>query len=402
VTSSALSRVADIRNLKAIWNKYWKNTQGSNTAGIDDVTPRAFHEQQDKRIEKIHHELRTGYRFSNLRGIAVPKTDPTKLRLICIPTVSDRVVQRALLSVIEEHSERLGITNEISFGFVRSSNSVKRGVGAALIRAKTLRAGAPWAFKADITSFFDTIRRDSLIKDFCKSFRHPSLNNLIAGAVNCEVIASGIKVESAIKQNNIVEGRGLRQGMPLSPILSNFYLRHFDSKVSRRHQILRYADDLIVFANSLSECEDAAAYVTETLDRIGLHLSPTKTRIYQPDQAVEFLGMELRLDDNNKCRLEISDRQIREIRAAFREYNDIYFVVENGLNIMSLLVRLENMQAGYGAAYGKADNFKILKGKIQDWKRDCIVKIYTQIFGKNSLDKITDTQRKFLFPSISI
>lgn len=378
------------------WRSFWANSGKRSAPGIDGVSPQLFHEQKPQRIATIRHNLLRGYEFERLRGIAVPKTDPSKHRLICIPTVADRIVQRVLLWEIERHQDRLGIINDVSFGFVRSLGPAKRGVRAAHQRATKLRQEAPWAFKADIAKFFDTIPRTALKDEFCRSFRQPSLNALIEGAINCEVTPSGRKAQAAIIENGITTGKGLRQGMPLSPTLSNFYLRHFDKAIVKRFDMVRYADDLIIFTASESSCHEAADFVRTALANLGLNISDEKTDVYPPDQSVEFLGMELAKDSASKYKLLVSNAQMSKIRNSFTQYHDISLVAQKQLNIVTLLQRLANMRLGYGAAYGTADNFKMLDHKMGQWSRNCAERLYRSIFGSDAIKNLSKAEKDFL------
>ena len=115
-----------------------------------------------------------------------------------------------------------------------------------------------------------------------------------------------------LSDNGIEAGRGLRQGMPLSPILSNFLLRDFDRAFSERgHALVRYADDLVVFASSRDECETIQELTEFELAKLKLQFSPGKTEICGPHEPVEFLGMELGLRDGTStyC-LTVSTRQM--------------------------------------------------------------------------------------------
>ncbi|MBV8736016.1 MAG: hypothetical protein JO007_01910 [Alphaproteobacteria bacterium] len=108
-------------NLAAIWKDYWGDHHKS-APGTDGVTPQKFNEDLQKNLRSLRTDLCNGYTYSALRGLSFPKKDPSKKRLICIPTVRDRLVQRALLKVIESKTPQLGIANEVSFGFVRRIN----------------------------------------------------------------------------------------------------------------------------------------------------------------------------------------------------------------------------------------------------------------------------------------
>lgn len=297
MASTALDKLRSATKLAEIWRDYWKDQKHKRSApGVDGVTPQHFNSIIERNLRFLRSELCEGYTYSALRGIPVPKKDPTKKRLICVPTVRDRLVQRALLTFIECKAPQLGIANDVSFGFIPAKAGAKRGVHAARIEAVRRRQQQPWAFKADIEAFFDSISREELIHDFQESFRLRSLTPLIKGAINCEVDNSEPGIRRVLEQNGIKRGRGLRQGMPLSPILSNFVLREFDRIFARRgFGLIRYADDLIVLAGSRDECERIKEITISELAKLKLSINPAKTVIYSPEQPAEFLGMELGL-----------------------------------------------------------------------------------------------------------
>ena len=160
MASSALEQLRSTANLIAVWDDFWQKSKGKRSSGIDWVTPLAFKEGLAWRVQNIRDQLGRGYTFLDLRGVALPKKDTSKYRLICIPTVADRVVQRALLKVIEPRSASLGIANDVSYGFVKAMAGVKRGTHAARVAAVKGRQQRSWVFKTDISKFFDSIQRD--------------------------------------------------------------------------------------------------------------------------------------------------------------------------------------------------------------------------------------------------
>jgi RNA-directed DNA polymerase len=395
--SSALAYLCTLENLQVVWKDYWKHARRKSAAGIDGVTPQAFHNDLGRRLRLLRDELRDGYSFSALRGVAVPKKDISKMRLICVPTVADRVVQRAILNLVESAAVRLGVVNDVSFGFVKAPIGEKRGTHAARQTAIRLRQERPWALKADISAFFDNIEREALASDFTNAFRKRSLLPLIRGVIRCEVNAADSRIRRVLTANGIKAGVGLRQGMPLSPILSNVVLRHFDRRVGRANAMVRYADDFVIFANSEAECEDAKELVSSELGKLGLSLSATKTAIYPPGEAVEFLGLELGLTGTTgEYGLTISAAQMNLIKETFRASHDWTLAAKEGLDVSRLFQRLEQIKAGYRTAYGVADNFRVLDERLSQWARDCATAIYSSMFGKGAVAKLTEAKQAFL------
>ena len=365
MTLTARDRLISAANLRDVWKEYRPRAKNS-ASGIDGVTPKQFDDNLTQWIAQIRAEVVDGYTFSALRGVSVPKKDPTKFRIICVPTIQDRVVQRALLRVIEGKATRLRIANDVSFGFVKDTPDTKRGTTAARAAAIRHRQVKPWVFKADITAFFDRINRQDLIESFRKSFQLRSLSSLVEAAIACEVDDSDPRIRRVLSENGIKRGRGLRQGMPLSPILSNFLLRDFDQAFAAAHyDLVRYADDLIILASTREECVAAEVLTRAELSKLGLALSEQKTEILAPDEPAEFLGMELspKPGTSTYC-LMISNQQLAKIREQFTKFHDVDFAVKEGLDLPKLLRRLENMKSGYRTAYRVADNFHALDQQI--------------------------------------
>lgn len=397
MASTALDRLISVANLRDVWKEYRPRAKGS-APGVDGITPKQFHENLTQRIALIRAEVADGYTFSALRGVSVPKKDPTKFRIICVPTIQDRVVQRALLRVIESKASRLRIANDVSFGFVKDTPGVKRGTAAARAAAIRHRQTKPWVFKADISAFFDRIRRPDLIANFRKSFQLRSLTPLVEAAIACEVDASDPRIRRILDDNGIKRGEGLRQGMPLSPILSNFLLRDFDQAfATARYDLVRYADDLIVLASTREECAAIEALTRAELSKLGLGLSEQKTETREPVEPVEFLGMELGLrpGTSNYC-LTVSKDQLAKIREQFTNFHDVDFAMKEGLDLPKLLRRLENMKSGYRTAYRVADNFETLDQQLDQWTDNCITKVYASMFDTKTIANLTTTQRRFL------
>lgn len=398
MASSALNRLRSTENLHGVWKAYWPHARRKTSCGVDGVTPRHFNDNLKTRLAHLSERLAAGYVHSPLRGIPIPKADGDKMRLICIPTVQDRVVQRALLQIIESKAARLGIINDVSFGFVKDSSSQKRGAIAARDAAARCRLGKPWAFKADITAFFDRIPRDQLVEDFEKRFRLRSLSPLIRGAVSCEVEKVDPFVRRVLKENNIRDGLGLRQGMPISPILSNFLLRNFDRAFARHgYDMVRYADDLVVFASSEGECRSIQDLAIKELEKLQLSLSEAKTMICPPEQPVDFLGMELSpKKDGSGYALRISDKKVARIKERFTIFHDLSYVLSRDMNVLEMFRYLEQMRDGYKVAYGAAENYFSFGVQLDKWVSNCAVSVYKAIFGSAAVSKLTTRHKTFL------
>ena len=236
-----------------------------------------------------------------------------------------------------------------------------------------------------------------MIEGLASKFRLRSLQPLLRSVINCEVHLNNDRVRKSVADNKICKGAGLRQGMPLSPILSNFVLRDFDAVVGSKRAMVRYADDMLIFCNSRIECEDAQALVDSELGKVKLSLSIPKTKICEPEESIEFLGMELgKSKDGASYSLVVSNEQMSEIRAAFTSLHDWQDAQRDGMDVTDLLTRLEQMKRGYLTVYGSAENRALLAEKLDRWVSNCASKIYGSIFGSEKVATLTKEQRSFL------
>jgi RNA-directed DNA polymerase len=229
-------------NLRDAWDRS-RRANKAGAPGIDRVSATTFAENLDSNLSRIAKQLQNGeYGFSDLRPVFIAKASGTKERMICIPTVQDRLVQRAMCWYLDQ-KQKFPIYNESSFGFVTG----RGGTHNAILASLKLREKFDWCLKTDIESFFDCIPRNYLLNRIKQELgSEHSFLPLLTKVVNCEV-KQGLQAEK-IRKQKIKLGTGIRQGMPLSPILANLVLSNFDEEIKRRGiNMVRYADDLLFF-----------------------------------------------------------------------------------------------------------------------------------------------------------
>ena len=133
------------------------------------------------------------------------------------------------------------------------------------------------------------------------------------------------------------------------------------------------------------------------LTKLNLELSEDKTEICAPEDPVEFLGLELGPKSGTSAYgLTISKDQIRKIKEQFTALHDVDAIVSKGLNIRSLLQRLDNMKGGYKVAYGIADNRNDFFVQLDQWTQHCVETVYSSIFGPYKINRLTKNQKYFL------
>ena len=229
--------------------------------------------------------------------------------MICIPTVHDRIVQRAIVAYLTEN-KKLPIYNSSSYGFIKG-----RGPRAAIAQASVLRGRFEWCFKTDIETFFDRVPRPYLKTRLRRALRSHSLVPLIEKFADSEVKETP-SLRPKLQNQGIRIGLGLRQGMPISPILTNLVLSDFDLAVENKGiAMVRYVDDILLFFHSKAAAQEGLEFVKCILNKTGFSipelLDQSKTMIIAPQQPVDFLGREIVfLGSENKFVARVSQRQL--------------------------------------------------------------------------------------------
>lgn len=266
-----LDRVLEAHNLRRAWTEVAEN-QG--IAGVDDVSIRRWRRNWEERLVDLARAVRCSrYKPARLRVRRVPKKEPGEWRVLRIPTVTDRVLQRAVLHVLHDVYEPWFLP--CSYGY-RPGRSLKDAVQ----RIVDLREGSrAWVLDADIDACFDSVDHGRLAAILADDIDDPPLLSLIRGWLK----AARLHPDAA---------RGIPMGSPLSPLLANVYLHPLDRELTnRRRDLVRYADDFIVLTLTRPDAEAAYREVEALLADLKLRYEPRKTQITSFEQGFVFLGV---------------------------------------------------------------------------------------------------------------
>jgi RNA-directed DNA polymerase len=302
---SLYDKVYALSTLTAAWRRVKEN---AGAAGIDRMSVKRFDEQADMRLEQLAADLRgKTYRPQPVRRVFIPKSGGGK-RPLGIPTVRDRIVQQALLQVMEPIFES-SFSNR-SHGF-----RPQRGSATALnVVDRAVRSGYTWVVDADIRAFFDTVDQQKLLLAVNEKISDGSVLNLIG-----QILKAGV-VHPSVAEVEPTE-LGTPQGGPLSPLLANIYLHRLDERlVAAGLGLVRYADDFVIFARSESEARQALALAREVLEgELGLAMHPEKTRVVSVASGFEFLGFHYFCDPKTGERVkEVRQKSARHFREQVR------------------------------------------------------------------------------------
>ncbi len=271
--------------------KAWEETRrGGETPGVDHQTIRRFQRHWETHLWDLIAEVRANtYRPRALRIISIPKRHGGQRRL-GIPTIRDRVLQRAALHVLGPKLDRKFLS--CSFGY-RPKRSLFHAVAAIL---KYRDRHLTWVLDADIDNFFDSLDQPLLWHLIQKEIRDPGVLRLLQLWLDVGVVDKKRR-------------KGVSQGMPISPLLSNLYLHEMDWQLVRgRWALVRYADDFVVLTYSRAEAERCRGIVADILTDLKLQLDPEKTNITSFDQGFEFLGVAF---DNDSYSYTWQEKRVR-------------------------------------------------------------------------------------------
>ncbi len=273
---SLMDKVASRTTLEGAWEQVQAH-QGA--AGVDHVTVEVLEQHLEENLDKLTDGLRAGrYRPQGIRRVWIPKPGSREPRPLGVPTVRDRVVQTALVKVLEPIFER--DFAEHSYGF-----RPKRGGKDALRRVdELLKQGYQWIVDADLKSYFDTIPHGKLME---------RVGSKIADGAVLEVVESFLQAKVMETVEGWTPEQGTPQGAVLSPLLSNLYLDPLDHAMAEEgHEMVRYADDFVVLCRSQAEAQQVLEGLQRWTAQAGLKLHPKKTRIVDVTQpgGFDFLG----------------------------------------------------------------------------------------------------------------
>jgi hypothetical protein len=227
--------------------------------------------------------------------------------------------------------------------------------------------------------------------------RGHSLTSILCKVVDCEIKEQSHQRDKIARQS-IKRGCGLRQGMPLSPILSNLALSKFDAAVRKQKLIMvRYADDLIFFFKTEDEMLAGEQFIRSELAKYELSIPINgKTQRIKPRASVEFLGREIFHSEIDGYHARVSDKQIKKIvEHLHQEYSLRKRIIEKS-NFQETVVQLARSVSSYLGIYRDAHNFKHFENQLRAEFRKILSQFFMDILGRDALTKLTNENRNFL------
>ena len=274
------SLVDKVWNEKHLLMAAWSVISKDGAAGVDGQGCALLEGHLTQTVGELSRLLKADrYEPRPVKRVWIDKLGTNEKRPLGIPTVRDRVVQTALLYVLEPIFERDFSAH--SYGF-RPGRNAQQAIGRV---QALLEQGQTWVVDADLKGYFDSIPQDKLLAAVEKKVADGRILRLLEKYLQQGVLDSA-------KDWQPTE-QGTPQGAVISPLLANIYLDPLDHLMaSRGREMIRYADDFILMCRSEAEAKEALAEVAAWVKQAGLVLHPSKTRIVDARQpgGFDFLG----------------------------------------------------------------------------------------------------------------
>lgn len=268
-------------NIDMEWlHEAYRRTRKSGAVGVDGQSAREYEERLQANLQSLLDRTKSGtYRAPPVRRVHIPKGDGKETRPIGIPTLEDKILQRAVAMVLEAVYEQDFLS--CSYGF-RPGRSAHQALQAVWDQTMAMRGG--WVVEVDIRKFFDTVDHTHLLNILSQRVRDGVLMRLIGKWLNAGVLESG---ELTYPE------AGTPQGGVISPLLANIYLHEivdvwFEEVVKPRLYsrafLVRYADDIALVFSDARDAKRVMDVLPKRFGKYGLALHPEKTRLvhFQP------------------------------------------------------------------------------------------------------------------------
>ena len=295
----ALDRQAPGRRFHALADKVWREDfllaawgmvrRNGGAAGVDGVTVADIEAYGVERwVGELSRELREGtYKPSPVRQVLIPKKQPGKFRPLGIPCLRDRVAQTSAMLILSPIFEADLEPEQYGYRPGRSAKDAVRRVH------RLLHAGRNEVIDADLSNYFGEIPHAELMKSIARRVSDGRMLGLIKAWLEMPVVEEDGDGGTRRTNRARKERKGTPQGAPISPLLSNIYMRRFilgwkALGYARRFgaEIVNYADDFCVLGKA--PAAEMLAVVNRLMERLKLPVNAQKTRC--PGESLEFLG----------------------------------------------------------------------------------------------------------------
>lgn len=309
--------------------------RNNGSAGVDGLhVAELDHYMRDNWARIEEQILARTYKPQPVKRVEIPK-DNGGVRLLGVPCVIDRVIQQAMVQVLQPLFEPT--FSEFSYGFRPG-----RGAEDAVRKAQEyMNEGYSHVVDLDLSKFFDKVNHDYLMSQVDRTLEDKDIRRLIFVCLKSGVMTEGCFIETE---------EGTPQGGPLSPLLSNIYLTPYDKELERRgHKFVRYADDCNIFTKSKYSCKRVKESVIGFLEgKMKLKVNMEKTEARRAVGS-SFLGFTFfRYNGKRQCKPKPS--KIEKFKNSIR----LLTSRKKGVSVENMINRLNIYLRGWINYYARS------------------------------------------------
>jgi RNA-directed DNA polymerase len=328
---------------------YQRVVGNKGAPGVDGMTVDELMPMLGERWQAIRDELLGDtYRPAPVRRVEIQKPGGKGMRMLGIPTVLDRLIQQALLQVLQPCFDPT--FSDSSFGF-RPGRSAHQ----ALEKARAhIAVGHRWVIDMDLEKFFDRVNHDVLMSRLARRIGDKRILRLIRRYLQAGMMEGGLVSPRT---------QGTPQGGPLSPLLSNVLLDELDKELERRgHRFVRYADDCNVYVRSRRAGERTLTSIERFLrKRLRLQVNREKSAVDRPWKR-KFLGYTFTMHYQPK--LKVAPESVKRFKGRVREI----LRRGRGRRLADVIVELRPVLIGWVSYYRKSQ-VRITFEQLDQWIR---------------------------------
>ena len=328
----------------------WKRVKANGgSAGVDARTVQQTGSDLVTEWAEIRQALLDGsYRPSPVRRVAIPKPGGGS-RELGIPTVVDRLIQQALLQVLQPIIDPT--FSEHSHGF-RPGRSAH---GAVLAAQRYVEQGHTVVVDVDLEKFFDRVNHDILMDRLAKRIADTAALRLIRRYLEAGILAHGVVMERV---------EGTPQGGPLSPLLANVLLDEVDRELERRgHKFVRYADDCNVYVQSKRAGLRVMSGLKRRYGKLRLRINETKSAVADV-WGRKFLGYCFWANSKGEVRRAVADQALQRYKQRIRQITRRL----TGRSLEGIAAQLRRFVPGWKEYFRLAQTPKVWRA-LDEWLR---------------------------------
>jgi RNA-directed DNA polymerase len=343
-TERLMEEVCDRENLQRAWKRVRSNKGGP---GVDGMTIDDARDYLREHWPGIRDQLLEGtYQPQPVKRVEIPKPDGG-VRKLGVPRVVDRLIQQAMLQVLQERWDPT--FSEHSYGF-RPGRSAHQAVAQA---QRYVAEGYNFVVDLDLEKFFDRVNHDCLMARVAARISDKRVLKLTRAFLNAGVMEGGLVLPV---------DEGTPQGGPLSPLLSNLMLDDLDKELTRRgHRFCRYADDCNIYVRSQRAGERVMASVSRFLTtKLRLKVNEAKSAVARPEDR-KFLGFSISNDGSER---RIAPKALDRFRERIREQTGRM----RGLGLPQVIEDLAPYLIGWRSYFGFCQTPRVL-ANLEAWIR---------------------------------